>query len=400
MKKLFLLLVLATFAVSSCCNCNDGSKKALLDLEKMKAADSVINQTIAEGLMPGAVLAVVVDGQTAYMKAYGNRSVFPDTLPMTVETVFDMASCSKCVGTTMSMMHLMEHGGFRLTDPVKMYIPGFEGWVDPQTGKETDITILDLFTHASGLPSYVSPNVVIEKCGVDDPDSLMNYICHMPRLYKPKQGYTYSCLNFITLQNILQNITGQKLCDYATENIFKPLDMKHTCYNPAANNNEEVMALVAPTEKKDETSCFLGEVHDPLARVMNHGNSGNAGVFSCAEDLCNLAKCYMNQGNFNGKQIISRITYKKMISIPAGYEHLGHAIGWDLCSSYTGTRGEVFTFDKTINHTGYTGTAFVLDTENNVAVILLSNRVHPIDGAGIMRCRALVSNIVAGAVLK
>ncbi|MBQ0053482.1 MAG: beta-lactamase family protein, partial [Bacteroidales bacterium] len=148
MKKIFLLLMLAAFAVSSCCNCNDGSKKALLDLEKMKAADSVINQTIAEGLMPGAVLAVVVDGQTAYMKAYGNKSVFPDTIPMTVETVFDMASCSKCVGTTMSMMHLMEHGGFRLTDPVKMYIPGFEGWVDPETGKETDITILDLFTHA------------------------------------------------------------------------------------------------------------------------------------------------------------------------------------------------------------------------------------------------------------
>ena len=97
MKKIFLLLMLAAFAVSSCCNCTDCNKKALLDMEKMNAADSVINQTIAEGLMPGAVLAVVVDGQTAYMKAYGNKSVFPDTIPMTVETVFDMASCSKHV---------------------------------------------------------------------------------------------------------------------------------------------------------------------------------------------------------------------------------------------------------------------------------------------------------------
>ncbi|MCQ2116888.1 MAG: beta-lactamase family protein [Bacteroidales bacterium] len=400
MKRLFLLLMLASMAMASSCNCCNCKKKtALLDLEKMQAADSVLNEAIAQGKMPGAVLAVVVDGETAYMKAYGNRSVFPDTVPMTVETVFDMASCSKCVGTTMSMMHLMEHGGFRLGDNVDMYIPGFRNWVDPETGEETPITIYDLLTHASGLPSYVSPDTVIAKCGVDDPDSLMSYIAQMPRLYKPKQDFTYSCLNFITLQNILQKITGKKLCDYATENIFKPLEMTHTCYNPAANNNEEVMALVAPTEKKDSTSCFVGEVHDPLARVLNHGNSGNAGVFSCAEDLCKIAKCLMNEGNYNGKQIIGKITFQKMITVPTGYEHLGRALGWDKQSGYSWNKGNLFTEDATICHTGYTGTSFVLDTKNKVAVILLTNRVHPYDKGGLGRITALVSNIAAASVL-
>ncbi len=384
-------------AAASCCNC--GKKTELLDMKKMAIADSIINASIAKDDIPGAVLAVVVDGQTAYMKAYGNKSVFPDTIPMSTETVFDLASCSKCVGTTMSMMHLLERGGYRLTDPVNKYIPEFENWKDPETGDETAITIQDLLTHASGLPSYVSPQVVIDQCGVADPDSLMRYICHMPRLYKPKQDYTYSCLNFITLQNVLQNITGKKLCEYATENIFKPLGMNHTCYNPASENNEEVMALIAPTEKKDSSSCFMGEVHDPLARVMNHGNSGNAGVFSCAEDLCTLAKAFMNEGEINGYRVLGKLTYRKMIAIPAGYEHLGRALGWDVRSGYAHNKGNIFSNDETICHTGYTGTSFVYDHKNKVAVIWLSNRVHPYDDGEVSSTRAKVANIIAGAVL-
>ncbi|MCQ2184015.1 MAG: beta-lactamase family protein [Bacteroidales bacterium] len=371
---------------------------ATLDYERMQLADSLIEREIASGTIPGAVLAVVTGDQTAYLKAYGNKSVFPTVEPMTVGTVFDMASCSKCTGTAMSMMHLLERGGYRLEDPVSRYIPGFENWTDPETGEVTLIRIKDLFTHASGLPAYVSPQTVIDSLGVANPDSLMSYICHMKRLYKPRTGLTYSCLNYITLQNILQNITGEKLCDYATRNIFEPLGMKHTCYSPLISGNEEVMALVAPTEKKDSVSCLLGEVHDPLARIMGYGNSGNAGVFSCAEDLCILVKTILADGNYHGKQILGRLTVKTMTSIPDGYEDLGWGLGWDHCSDCSSCKGNIFSQKATLCHTGYTGTTIVIDTENKVAIIFLSNRVHPFDEGSLVRFRSLLSNIVAGAV--
>ena len=198
-----------------------------MDSKRLSKVDDVINASIEKKEIPGAVLAVVKDGKLAYINAYGNKSVYPEVVPMTEDVVFDLASCSKVVGTAMSMAHLMESGGFRLNDRVDMYIPGFQPYVDPKTKEVVNIRVIDLLTHSSGLPPYVSPEVVIKKCGVADPDSLMNYICSMPRDFKPTTQFQYSCLNFITLQNILQNITGKKISEYAQENIFDVLGMKH-----------------------------------------------------------------------------------------------------------------------------------------------------------------------------
>lgn len=371
-----------------------------MDSQRLAKADDIINASIENREIPGAVLAVVRHGKLAYLKAYGYKSVYPDTVAMTTNTVFDLASCSKVVGTAMSMAHLMECGGFRVTDKVSMYIPGFQPWVDPQTGKKTDIRIIDLLTHSSGLPPYVSPEVVIKKCGVADPDSLMNYICTMPRDFKPTTQFQYSCLNFITLQNILQRVTGKTLAEYAQENIFDVLGMKHTTYNPKALNKEEIMALVAPTEKQPDGSVLLGEVHDPLARVMNHGNSGNAGVFSNAEDLAILAAALMNDGCINGKHVLGKLTLETMTAVPAGFEHIGRSLGWDNYSPYASNNGNLFHPTRTFGHTGYTGTSFIVDPVSETAVILLAHRVHPEDKGGVVRLRALVANVVAGAVIE
>ena len=368
--------------------------------EKLAKADEIINAAIANKEIPGAVLAVVRNSKLAYLKAYGNKSVYPDTVAMTENTVFDLASCSKVVGTAMSMAHLMERGGFRLTDKVSMYIPGFQPWEDPETGEKIDIRIIDVLTHSSGLPPYVSPGVVIKKCGVADPDSLMNYICTMRRDFKPTTAFQYSCLNFITLQNILQKITGKTLTEYAQENIFDALGMKNTTYSPKAQNKEAIMALVAPTEKQSDGSVLLGEVHDPLARIMNHGNSGNAGVFSNAEDLALLAAALMNGGSINGKNVLGKLTVETMTRVPAGFEHIGRSLGWDNYSPYASNNGNIFHPERTFGHTGYTGTSFVVDPVSKTAVILLAHRVHPEDKGGVVRLRAQIANVVAGAVEK
>ncbi len=369
-----------------------------MDEARLSRVDEVINASIEKKEIPGAVLAVVRNGKMAYIKAYGNKSVYPEVVPMTEDVVFDLASCSKVVGTAMSMNHLMESGGFRLTDRVDMYIPGFQPYVDPETGKKTNIRMIDLLTHSSGLPSYVSPEVVIKDKGKDDPDSLMSYICTMRRKHVPTTTFEYSCLNFITLQNVLQNITGMTLAEYAQKNIFDVLGMTSTTYLP--KNKPEIMAKVAPTEKKGEGECFLGEVHDPLARVMNHGNSGNAGVFSCAEDLAVLAAALMNGGNYNGRQVLGKQTVETMTQVPAGFEHLGRSLGWDNYSDYNSNQGNLFHKTRTFGHTGYTGTSFIVDPVSKTAVILLAHRVHPEDKGGVARLRALVANIVAGSIVE
>lgn len=371
-----------------------------MDSKKLAKADEIINASIANKEIPGAVLAVVKDGKLAYLKAYGNKSVYPDTVAMTENTVFDLASCSKVVGTAMSMAHLMERGGFRLTDKVSMYIPGFEPWTDPETGKKIDIRVIDLLTHSSGLPPYVSPEVVIKKCGVADPDSLMKHICTMERDFAPTTKFQYSCLNFITLQNILQNITGKKISEYAQENIFDVLGMTHTTYMPKAQNKTEIMALVAPTEKQPDGSVLLGEVHDPLARVMNHGNSGNAGVFSNAEDLARLAAALMNGGTLDGASVLGKLTVETMTTVPEEFKHIGCSLGWHNHTPYSSNNGHMFHPTKTFGHTGYTGTSFVVDPVSKTAVILLTHRVHPVDKGGVVRLRAQIANVVGGAVIE
>lgn len=151
-KHLFfpaLVCALFSFVFSMCCPQQSADvtfervtpESVGMNSEKLAKADEIINASIANKEIPGAVLAVVKNSKLAYLKAYGNKSVYPDTVAMTENTVFDLASCSKVVGTAMSMAHLMERGGFRLTDKVSMYIPGFQPWTDPETGKTTDIRI-------------------------------------------------------------------------------------------------------------------------------------------------------------------------------------------------------------------------------------------------------------------
>lgn len=399
MKKTVLSLIAIFFTLASFAIERKAPQEEGMDPERLSRVDDIINASIANKEIPGAVLAVVRNGSLVYLKAYGNKSVDP-VEPMTENTVFDMASCSKVVGTTISMMQLLERGYYRLTDRVDMYIPGFKPYIDPKTGEKVNIRIVDLLTHSSGLPAYVSPDVVIKACGKDDPDSLMSYICRMKRVFRPGTDFLYSCLNFITLQNILQKITGEKLCDYAQKNVFDVLGMTHTTYNPKLNDKKEIMKLVAPTEKQADGKYLLGEVHDPLARVMNHGNSGNAGVFSNAEDLAILAAALMNGGEIDGRRILGKLTVETMIRVPQEVRQLGRSLGWDNYSPYASNNGNIFHPTKTYGHTGYTGTSFVVDPVSKTAVILLAHRVHPADKGSVVRLRALVANVVAGSIVE
>lgn len=372
-------------------------RKVHLSEDKLAKADSAILDAISRKEIPGAVLGIVRHGCMAYKKAYGCRQVYPTIEPMTTETIFDMASCSKSMSTAISVMQLCEIGMLRLTDPVANYIPDFCNWKDGE-GNTATIRIQHLLTHTSGLPAYASVESLKKKYGAPNPEGLLEHICQVKRQFKPGTDFQYSCLNYIVLQNIIQKCTGQSLRDYAREHIFLPLGMQHTFYLPIGEDHSRWTNLIAPTTRQDDGSVLRGQVHDPLARIMNGGISGNAGVFSTVDDIALLCATLQNGGRWKGTRILSEQTVLTMRTVPEWAKEFGRTYGWDVSSPYASCNGELLS-SETYGHTGYTGTSIVIDPVNDISIILLVNAVHPIDGPSRMvRLRSLISNIVASAL--
>ncbi len=422
-----------------------GERYALSE-QRMAKADSVINSAIAADDFPGAVLCVVrraLDnesmGRILYLKAYGNRQVcsgrdtvsgewIADTIAMTTDAVFDLASLSKCVGTTLSFMRLVENGQVRLTDDVSRYIPGFKPWESEPEKKgekveKEDITIKHLLTHTSGIPAAIHvPSFLrrYEKSGdiatMNLRDSLVTYLANdAARLSRPGEVMRYSCLNFITLQAIIEAVSGERLDKFAQREVFEPMQLGNTWYNYIDAEPPYLPdAPIVPTTVQEDGRLLYGEVHDPTARIVNRGVSGNAGVFSTAEDLATIASMLMNRGviridkdGLQGRvganervRLFSQAAVDTFFSVPAEYAEHGRALGWDISSGYSASNGDLFTPNAAPNHTGYTGTSMAIDMERGVAVILLTNRVHPIDDGAVGRTRAVVSNIVMSALDK
>ena len=413
-SKKLIYFAAAALMLASCCTKEESGIRRVsplsegMDPVRLTLIDSAVNASIAAGEIPGAVVGVVRNGHLVYEKAFGYKSLIPEKDTMTVETMFDLASVSKCVGTTLSFMQLVEQGKVRLVDPVNLYFPDFKPWEDPETHETVDITVQDLLTHSSGLAAYL-PNVsaYIAEFGINSPDSLMMYIStRIKRNFRPGTQQLYSCLNFITLQNILEKVTGERLCDYAQKNVFDVLGLKHTTYFPLYGEApcrpglEELAELCAPTEEQADGHVLKAEVHDPTARLANAGNSGNAGVFSNVEDLAIVAAALLNHGQYHGKRILSRLTVDKMFTVPEtnAYE-VARALGWD--TYYTGpyTSGDIFCLDDVRGHTGYTGTSMILDPNTCTSVIVLAHRVHPKDEGSTGRLRSVIASIVASSIL-
>ncbi len=418
MKKLITIAVAAVLVVPVFAQGAlrlDSPERHGMNPVKLAQVDRVVNDAITAKEIPGAVLSIVRGNDIVYLKAYGNKSVVPTVEPMTTETLFDLASVSKCVGTTLAFMQLIENGYVRLTDNVDRYIPDFKPWKNPESGEMVDITIRDLLSHSSGLTPYINADTFVKEYGGNNPEKMEWYIAtQVKRNFRPGTDFMYSCLNFVTLQRILERVTGEKLYEYAQRNVFDILGLTHTCYfpliyTPAVSNSAELAGLCAPTEVQADGKPLVAQVHDPMARMIMGGNSGNAGVFSNAEDLSVICAAIMNGGclvdkkgnSLESTRILSPATVRLMTTIPSQNDpSVGRALGWDKKSSHSGLRGDLFNPETTIMHTGYTGTSVVIDTESKTAVILLTHRVHPEDKGGVGRLRALVANIVAGSIIQ
>lgn len=344
--------------------------------------DRAINEAIAQGRLPGAVLLVGHNGQVIYEKAYGRRAEVPRSEPMTLDTIFDMASLTKVIATTPSMMKLFEEGRFRLNDKVTQYIPEF------QNGK-SDITLRNLFTHFSGL----KPDVPLTPPWTGY-DTGIRLACADPPAGPPGVRFVYSDINFELLGEIVHRLSGQTLAEYARENIFLPLGMKETMFQPPAS----LLPRIAPTERPAKDAPPLrGVVHDPTARSMG-GIAGHAGLFSTAADLSRFAQMMLNGGELDGVRVLSPLTVRKFTEPESPPDQpVLRGLGWDIDSSLSGNRGELFPIGS-YGHTGFTGTSIWIDPSTQTYVILLANSVHPTLRPAITPLRGKVATIVAASV--
>ena len=346
-----------------------------------QALDAAINLAIEQGRLPGAVLIVGQDGKIVYRKAYGKRALVPAPEPMTVDTIFDIASLTKVVATTPSLMKLFEQGKFRLNDKITDYIPEFQGG-------HSDITIRNLFTHFSGL----APDVPLDK-----PWTGYQTGIHLAATTKP-QGpplarFVYSDINFILLGELVHRLSGQLVSDYARQNIFLPLGMKETQFQPPA----ALVPRIAPTERLNGGAPLRGVVHDPTARNMG-GVAGHAGVFSTADDLARFAQVMLNGGALDGVRLVSPLTVKKFTEPQTPPDQpILRGLGWDIDSPLSGNRGELFPIGS-YGHTGFTGTSIWIDPSTQTYVILLANSVHPNARPALTPLRSKVATIAAAAV--
>lgn len=363
-----------------------------LSSERLKNIDSVVLKNINEGNLPGAVVVIGGKNGVVYRKAFGYSWLVPEKKPMKVETIFDLASLTKPIATATSIMILLERGQISLEDEVRKYIPEFKPYVDEQ-GKEYHAKIYHLLTHTSGLPDYTNADSIKNKYGYPAPDGTIETICNLPRFAPPGKEFKYSCLGFITLAEIVKRVTAKNIADFSKENIFIPLGMKNTTYNPDENQKKQC----APTEFRDG-KIICGEVHDPLAYVQG-GISGNAGLFSTADDLAIFAQMILNKGVYKNKRILGSKTVELMTSIYPKVKFAGRGLGWDINSAYMQQRGDIFEIGS-FGHTGFTGTSIHISKEENIFIIILTNRVHP-DGKGnVVSLRRAIANIVASAIEK
>jgi CubicO group peptidase (beta-lactamase class C family) len=360
----------------------------------LKYIDGAVADSIAAGETPGAVVLVARHGQIAYLKAYGNRSVQPRTEQMTIDTIFDMSSLTKVIATTPSVMLLVENGSLRIDDKVRRYLPDFRG------GGKDSITVRNLLTHYSGLKpdfdlskQWSGNAAALEELWKEKTDS------------EPGKEFEYSDLNFIALGEIVHAVSGKPLDVFALHNIFIPLGMNETFFCPPAS----VVRRTAPTEPRKNTLKYLkgqpsdsmdkmvrGEVHDPTAWRMG-GVAGHAGLFSTAQDLAIFAQMLLNEGTYQGKRILSRMTVDAMTRPQSPPDSLQvRGFGWDIDSVYSSPRGDLF--KGGYGHTGFTGTSLWIHPPSDTFVIILSNRVHPDGGKDINHLRSVIANIVASAI--
>lgn len=364
---------------------------------QFKDVDALINEEIKQGF-PGAVLLVLHQGKIIKHSAYGyaqryisndGKVIDSKTEPMLTDTLFDLASNTKTFATTLALMHLHDQGQIDINLPVNFYLPEFVG-----NGREFR-TIRDLLSHQSGFASqvqfYQPDNALGQAYFSQDKMRTSELLTTAIPFSLPLQRqHQYSDINFMILGLLIERVSGQALDEYVESSLYVPLGLTHTKFNPLQKGF--ITKQFAATEIQGNTrggridfpnirtQVIRGEVHDENAFYSLGGVSGHAGLFSRAEDLAVLAQLLINGGGYGQQQLFSELTLETFIQPTKLNSHF--ALGWRRAGKGANNwHFGPYASARAFGHTGWTGTATVIDPEHDLAIILLTNMRHsPIIG--------------------
>ncbi|HEX5436396.1 MAG TPA: serine hydrolase [Gemmatimonadaceae bacterium] len=341
---------------------------------------AVLKRAYADSAFPGAYAMVGSRNAIYASMGVGHLDWAPSPAP-TENTMYDMASLTKVVGTTTAMMQLYESGAIGLDDPVQKYLPN---WVGPHKNL---VTVRNLLTHSSGLPPYK-----LFYKALKSPAATMAMVYATPLDTLPGVRMVYSDIGAILMGEIVRRVSGDRLDHYLAEHVFRPLGMASTMFNPPL----ALLPRIAPTEYEAWRDTLVrGEVHDENAYELG-GVAGHAGLFSTAHDLGIFAQMMLNGGTYHGIHVLLPATIATFTTVQDS-AFSNRALGWEVPDA-TNSAGHLMS-SHAFGHTGFTGTSIWIDPPRNLFIILLSNRVDPTrDNKKIYGVRVELADAVGAVV--
>ncbi len=349
--KLFVFLAVIVFPVCAAASINMPDQVSCRN-----DIDTLLKGAISHGLIAGGVALVGDSREDIFCKAYGKMSGSPDARPLDERALFDIASLTKVVATTPSIIKLVEEGRISLLDPVSKWFPEFVG-----KGKD-DILVLHLLTHTSGLRD-ICPSAT------DTMHDLIEKTASYPLKERPGSRFHYADINFILLGELVGRVSHSRLDIYAAQKIFIPLSMLDTRFNPDRQDIPRCAATL-----NIDNSLLFGRVQDNTSFHFG-GVAGHAGLFSTAQDLSRFCRMILNKGILDGERVFSEKTVEQM-TIPYFFQNgkIKRGLGWDIESPFSSPRGEVFS-ELSFGHTGFSGCSIWVDPKTEVYVVLLTSRL-------------------------
>lgn len=341
-------------------------------------ADQVVREAIDRGAFTSASLLVGRGEKVLFRRAYGRLSMEEDAPLTNEQTRYDLASITKPLVVGMLTLRAIESGRLCLWDKLGSFIDA------PRDKRE--ISIEQILTHTAGFPTGVH---LWEHA--QSPDDSAAVILHTPLIAPPGAKVHYCCVGYILLGQLLECLLGMNLADLAMQEVFWPLRMQNTGYNPSSGN-------IAATEMQDDGRCLQGIVHDENARFLG-GVSGNAGVFSTMDDLALFMQMLAARGTLpDGSRYLSPASIEAALRNRTPGMEKGRGLGFALPWYENGFTGDLFP-KETVSHGGFTGTSITLEPGSGLYLVFLTNRVCPSrDSVGIHRVRRLLHNAVYAEV--
>jgi beta-N-acetylhexosaminidase len=344
-------------------------------------AFAIIDSFINKKIFPGAQIFVSKKGKILASQGFGSHTYENKSPPVTEHSIYDIASITKILSTTPIIMKLVSQKKINLDHPVKQYIPEFNG---PFKNK---VTLRHLLTHSAGLEPYIE---YFLEDKIKSKNEIINDIINRELLFEPGSQMKYSDLGMILLAEVISIVQNKSFKSLAEKYIFTPFNMENTSFNPS----KELLHQIVPTEIDNRFRKRLvhGEVHDENAFILG-GVAPHAGIFSTAKDIGNYFQMLLNGGTWLGKRyfnssIINQFTKRQNIPINSD-----RAIGFDTPSRNGKSSAGDFFGDLSFGHLGFTGTSVWADPENDIIIVLLTNRVHPTrEKKGIYQARRMIYN--------